>query len=134
MKVFIGTLLTLFSVVNGFCQTSDLELTKGKWHFCTTQEDSVSEFSCDEGQSTFKFKRSGKCIQTGLSITYFGKKIDKLKGRWELNGSVLTITSVKSGDLKIHEKTMTITLINEDFFYTPQKDWKTVYWLFKRIK
>ena len=118
--------LLLGTAVNA--QSENLELSKGKWNFYVL--DSVSTpYPSNQLYSTITFKRSGRYIETRDRN---GKK-EKSKGVWKLTGSTLTLDRDDGKNYEVKPKAIHLTIIDQNTFYSPQPDVKTVYWLFTRI-
>jgi hypothetical protein len=129
-------ILTLFSFLfflAGHSQINESNLVKGKWQFCV-MDTIIPPFKCDSNYTTYKFKKSGKYLEKGVSMTYYGKDIKKLKGVWKLKGTTLEIDPDDFDKLKIYPKTIPLEFINNDVLFSVQKDWETAYWLFVRLK
>lgn len=133
MKLLVILFLSVISSAS-YAQSKSLDLTKGEWSFCVV-DTVLSPYECNEAKETiFKFKRNGRYIQKGISIIYFGKKINKRKGAWTMEGTTLQLDNIDGEKVGLGSWTVEIQMINEDLFYSPQKDYKTVYWLFRRKK
>lgn len=131
MKIIICFIFLSFQISEHFCQEVDINLTKGKWKFCV-MDTLIEPYKCQGKVTTYKFKKSGKYEQTGLSMVVNGKAISKLKGEWSLKGSSLEIRTYSVGNISINAKKIEIKQLDKNKFYSPQPDWKTVYWLFIR--
>ena len=127
------TLFTFLFLLTGHSQIEKSNLVKGKWQFCV-MDTILPPFKCDEKHTVYKFKRSGKYVEKGVSMVYYGKEIKKLKGAWSLTGTTLEIDADDFERLKIGAKTIPLEFINNDVLFSAQKDYKTVYWLFTRLK
>jgi hypothetical protein len=77
-------------LLTGHSQIEKSNLVKGKWQFCV-MDTILPPFKCDEKHTVYKFKRSGKYVEKGVSMVYYGKEIKKLKGAWSLTGTTLEI-------------------------------------------
>ena len=66
-------------------------------------------------------------------MTIYGKKINKRSGVWTMEGTTLKVDNPKGEISGLGSWTIEIHRINDDQFYSPQKDYKTVYWLFRRM-
>jgi hypothetical protein len=132
MKLLL-TLYTFLFLVMGHSQIEESNLVKGKWQFCV-MDTIMAPFKCDAKYTVYKFKRSGKYVEKGISMVSNGKEIKKLKGVWTLTGTTLEIDADDFERLKIGSKTIPLEFINKDVLFSAQKDYKTVYWLFTRLK
>lgn len=132
MKLIL-TLFTFLFLLTGHSQIEESNLVKGKWQFCIL--DTISPpFKCDSKNTIYKFKRSGKYVQTGVSMIYHGKEIKKIKGVWSLTGTTLEIDANDFERLKSGPKTIPLEFINNDVLFSAQNDYKTIYWMFTRLK
>ncbi len=132
MKLIL-TLFTFLFVSSSHSQIEESNLVKGKWQFCV-MDTILTPFKCDSKQTIYKFKRSGKYVEKGVSMAYYGKEIKKLKGVWSLTGITLEIDADDIEGLKFGSHTIPLEFINNDVLFSAQKDYKTVYWMFTRLK
>lgn len=132
MKTLLILLLSLIAN-SSICQSESIKLTKGKWTFCVV-DTILSPYNCGESkETTFKFRANGKYVEKGISMVSNGKKIKKLRGEWTLTGTTLEIDAYDLENIRILLKTIEIEILNSELFFSAQKDYKTVYWLFSRI-
>lgn len=122
----------MIKLTNSFAQTKELKITKGKWHFCVV-DTLVQPYVCNATQqTTYKFRSSGKYVEKGVDMILFGKTIHKIKGSWKLNGNQLEIRADEVKTVMFGPKVLELFIQDQNTFYSPQQDWKTVYWLFQR--
>lgn len=137
MSNFItAILLFLVSISSAFTQSEtlkpeNLQLTRGKWEF-NVYDTLLEPFVDGTFQGTYRFKRSGKLIVTDISFIYYDVTYTSRKGKWNLNGDVLTIDMDDFEHMKSNPKSIQITVLNAKTFYSPQADYKTFYWVFRR--
>lgn len=132
MKTLLFLLLSL-TANSSIGQTESIKLTKGKWTFCVV-DTVLTPYNCGESkETTFKFRSNGTYVEKGISMVSNGKKIKKLRGKWTLTGTTLEIDANDFDNVKILPKTIEIEILNPELFFSAQKDYKTVYWLFSRI-
>jgi hypothetical protein len=127
----IQTLFLTFLVGNmTFAQSEHLHLDKGKWSFYVLLDSISNPYPNDQLYSTIKFKRSGRYIE---SRERNGQK-EKSKGGWKLTGATLTMDQDDGKNYEVKPKAIHLTIVDQDTFYSPQPDVKTVYWLFTRTE
>ncbi|MDX2360167.1 MAG: hypothetical protein QNK23_05145 [Crocinitomicaceae bacterium] len=127
MKILLCTLLLNLSVFDGYCQ--DIELTSGQWEFYVL--DTILEpFPSESLYSTIKFKRGGSYVERKV----YGNSSSKFKGKWEFSGSTIILDRNDEKNSRTLPKSIKISIIDENNFYSPQPDVRTVYWLFRRVK
>jgi hypothetical protein len=135
-KYFTSAILILLIAFSASTQTNELRLetlnlTKGKWEFHV--HDTILEpFTSGDFQGTYKFKKSGKLVVKDISFISYGKEYKIQHGIWSLKGEVLTIDMDDFQNSNPFPKSIKITAINTETFYSPQQDYKTFYWIFKR--
>lgn len=139
MNNFITAIfLLLVSTSSAFTQSDslkpqNLQLTKGKWEF-NVYDTLLEPFVNGNFQGTYRFKRSGELIVTDISFIYYDVTYTSRKGKWNLNGDVLTLDMDDFEHMKSNPKSIQITVLNATTFYSPQADYKTFYWVFRRKK
>lgn len=112
-------------------QNLSLKLTEKKWKFCVC-DTFLEPYLCDSSFTTYKFKKSGIYVITGISFVLYGKTYKKIKGTWDLNGNILTFDRKVMENLKSPPKSIEIIQLEENVFYSPQPDIKIFYWMFIR--
>lgn len=111
-----------------------MNLTKGKWTFCVV-DTVLAPYTCGNSkQTTFKFKSNGKYVEKGVSMVSNGKNIKKLRGTWTLTGTTLVMDADDLKNLKILPQTIEVEVLNSETFFSAQEDYRTVYWLFRRME
>lgn len=137
MNNFItAILLFLVSTSTAFTQSENLkpenlQLTRGKWEF-NVYDTLLEPFVNGNFQGTYRFKRSGKLIVTDISFIINNVTYTSHKGKWNLNGDVLTLDMDDFEYVKYNPKSINISVLNASTFYSPQADYKTFYWVFRR--
>ena len=112
-------------------QNLSLKLTQKKWKFCVC-DTFLEPYHCDSSFMTYKFKKSGSYVITGISYVLYGKTYKKRKGTWDLNGKILTFDRKVMENLKSPPKSIEIIQLEENVFYSAQPDVKIFYWMFIR--
>ena len=112
-------------------QNLSLKLTEKKWKFCVC-DTFLEPYLCDSSFTTYKFKKSGTFVLTGISFVLYGKTYKKIKGTWDLNWNILTFDRKDIKNLKSFPKSIEIIQLEENVFYSPQPDFKIFYWMFIR--
>lgn len=109
----------------------NLQLTRGKWEF-NVYDTLLEPFVNGDFQGTYRFKKSGKLIVTDISFIINNVTYTSHKGKWNLNGDVLTLDMDDFEYVKYNPKSINISVLNASTFYSPQADYKTFYWVFRR--
>ena len=135
-KYLTSAILILLIAFSASTQTNELrlenlKLTKGKWEF-HVHDTILEQFTGGDFQGTYKFKKSGKLLVKDISFVSYGKEYKIQRGIWSLKGDELTIDMNDFKNSLSLPKSLKITVINSETFYSPQKDYKTFYWIFKR--
>ncbi len=128
--ILMGSVTFVYSQPDSL-KPEDLQLTKGKWKF-HVNDTLLEPFVNGDFLGTYHFKRSGKLIKTDVSFIINNVTYRTHKGKWELNGNVLTIKMDDIECVKYYPKSITITVLKANVFYSPQQDYKTFYWVFER--